>query len=109
MLVIMPESAPAVDEEGGDDDLAAGAASKQRKPQTKAELQVPASPCAGPPRALAVTPARPHVRALFVFVGPVRVLPPLHVQARAAPCVPMSPSSPPYAHAGRVRGARATQ
>jgi hypothetical protein len=25
----------------------------------KAELQVPASPCAGPPHALAVTPARP--------------------------------------------------
>ena len=49
----MPESAPAVDEEGGDDDLAAGAASKQRKPQTKAELQVPARP---PALALSLAP-----------------------------------------------------
>ena len=51
----------------------------------------------------------PHV-SLFVFVrGPVRVLTPLHVQSRPSAVLPMPPSSPPYAHAGRVRGARATQ
>ena len=78
----------------------------------KAELQVRAGPCAGPPHALAITPAHaPHVRTLFVFVrGPVRVLTPLHVRGRASAMrSPMSPSPPPYAHAGRVRGARATQ